>query len=65
MTRSLRLAAPPYAAECRLHITLLGPPQLVADGQPLPLPRRQLRALLYRLAVALRPVPREQLCFLL
>jgi predicted ATPase/DNA-binding SARP family transcriptional activator len=29
------------------------------------LPRRQLRALLFRLAVELQPVPREHLCFLL
>jgi predicted ATPase/DNA-binding SARP family transcriptional activator len=52
-------------ATTQLYITLLGPPQLNVLGTPLPLPRRQLRALLYRLAVALQPVSREQLCFLL
>jgi DNA-binding SARP family transcriptional activator len=33
-------------------------------GQPLAIPRRQARALLYHLAARLEPVPREQLCFL-
>jgi predicted ATPase/DNA-binding SARP family transcriptional activator len=48
-----------------LEVTLLGPPQVRAGGQPLPLARRQLRALLYRLVAELQPVAREQLCFLL
>ena len=47
-----------------LSVTLLGPPQITLAGAPLALPRRQMRALLYRLAVAQQPVPRDQLCFL-
>jgi DNA-binding SARP family transcriptional activator len=54
-----------HPAAIRLYITLLGPPQLTVLDTPLLLPRRQLRALLYRLAVSLQPVPREHLCFLL
>jgi predicted ATPase/DNA-binding SARP family transcriptional activator len=65
MTESMRLTTTPHESEQPLQITLLGPPQLMAEGHPLPLPRRQLRALLYRLAVELQPVSREQLCFLL
>src|SRR4051812_41435588 len=63
MTDSPHARAQP--ATTKLYITLLGPPQLNVLGTPLPLPRRQLRALLYRLAVALQPVSREQLGFLL
>jgi predicted ATPase/DNA-binding SARP family transcriptional activator len=48
-----------------LSITLLGPPQVALGGTPVQLPRRQLRALLYRLAVELQPAPRGHLCFLL
>src|ERR687895_1192775 len=55
----------PHMPHPLLHITLLGPPQLVAAGQAVSLSRRQLRALLYRLAVEQQPVAREQLCFLL
>src|SRR5262245_34224535 len=65
MSQSVLLAATQRSTERPLHITLLGPPQLTVHGTPLPLPRRQLRALLYRLAVALQPVAREHLCFLL
>jgi predicted ATPase/DNA-binding SARP family transcriptional activator len=57
--------APAQPATIQLYITLLGPPQLTLLDAPVALPRRQLRALLYRLAAALQPVPREQLCFLL
>src|SRR5262245_32633593 len=46
-----------------LRVALLGPPNVTWAGRPLPIPRRQARALLYRLA-GLRPVPRQQLCFL-
>jgi DNA-binding SARP family transcriptional activator len=63
MTDSPHAQAQP--ATTQLNITLLGPPQLSLLGTPLPLPRRQLRALLYRLAATLQPVSREQLCFLL
>lgn len=64
MIQSLRIATPAYALEPRLHITLLGPPQQSVHAAPLAIPRRQLRALLYRLAATRRPLPREQLCFL-
>jgi predicted ATPase/DNA-binding SARP family transcriptional activator len=47
-----------------LHIRLLGSPEVSFQGQPLTLARRQSRALLYRLAAAPRPVPRDELCFL-
>ncbi|HEY0601835.1 MAG TPA: BTAD domain-containing putative transcriptional regulator, partial [Herpetosiphonaceae bacterium] len=57
------LVRPPHTATL-LHIALFGPPQLTWDEQPIALPRRQLRALLYRLAATLQPVSRDQLCFL-
>ena len=47
-----------------LQVDLLGPPRVTRDGQALALPRRQSRALLYRLAAAPQPVPRDALCFL-
>jgi len=47
-----------------LQIYLLGSPAVAWAGQPLAVPRRQVRALLYRLAAHLQPVPREHLCFL-
>lgn len=46
-------------------ITLFGPPQVTVSGRPLMLARRQARALLFRLAAATQPVPRNQLGFLL
>src|SRR5215218_8400035 len=49
----------------RLTAKLLGPPHLMLADAPITLPRRQMRGLLYRLAVALQPVAREQLYFLL
>ena len=52
------------AGTAALRAYMLGPPRVEWGGQPLPLPRRQTRALLYRLAVRPEPVPREQLCFL-
>src|SRR5262245_7227960 len=51
-------------AESGLMLRLLGPPEVVCAGRLLALPRRQVRALLYRLAVAQGPVPRDRLCFL-
>lgn len=48
----------------RLDCTLLGVPVVLWAGQPVPIARRQPRALLYRLAAELRPVPRAELCFL-
>jgi DNA-binding SARP family transcriptional activator len=47
-----------------LRIYLLGPPRVEWAGRPLVIPRRQARALLYRLAVRVEPAPREHLCFL-
>ncbi len=47
-----------------LRIYLLGPPRVEWAGRPLYIPRRQARALLYRLATQPQPVPREHLCFL-
>lgn len=47
-----------------LQVYLLGPPDVKRAGHPLTIPRRQTRALLYRLAVRLQPIPREQLCHL-
>ncbi len=48
----------------RLRLRLLGPPDVTWDGQPVTIPRRQPRALLYRLASQLQPLAREQLHFL-
>lgn len=48
-----------------VELRLLGPPSVCVDGQPLHIPRRQTRALLFRLGAVLGPVPREHLCFLL
>lgn len=47
-----------------LRVYLLGPPRVEWAGDPLDVPRRQVRALLYLLAVRPEPVPRERLCFL-
>ncbi|MEJ2735967.1 MAG: AAA family ATPase [Anaerolineae bacterium] len=47
-----------------LEVQLFGPPKVTWVDRPLPVSRRQVRALLYRLAADQRPVPREQLCFL-
>lgn len=45
-----------------LLIALLGSPTLYWLDETLPISRRQVRALLYRLAANLQPVPREHLC---
>lgn len=55
---------PVYPAAPDLQIFLLGPPRVVWAGSALNIPRRQTRAVLYRLAARLQPVPREQLCYL-
>ena len=47
-----------------LQITLLGSPQVVWRGVALALSRRQLRALLFYLAQAPEPAPRDRLAFL-
>jgi predicted ATPase/DNA-binding SARP family transcriptional activator len=48
-----------------LHIALLGPPALTWGDQSFVIARRQARALLYRIAAAAHPVPRDQLGYLL
>jgi predicted ATPase/DNA-binding SARP family transcriptional activator len=48
-----------------LQVTLLGPPQVLWEGGSLLIPRRQARALLYRLAAAPQPLGRDHLGFLL
>jgi DNA-binding SARP family transcriptional activator len=57
------IAAPLRRAALELRV--LGAPAMRWERGPLTIPRRQSRALLYRLAAARGPVPREQLCFLL
>jgi DNA-binding SARP family transcriptional activator len=47
-----------------LQIHLLGPPEVAWQGEPLALSRRQVRGLLYYLAAAPSPAPRDTLCFL-
>lgn len=47
-----------------LQLALLGTPIITWLGRNLSISRRQVRALLYRLATHLQPVAREQLCFL-
>jgi DNA-binding SARP family transcriptional activator/tetratricopeptide (TPR) repeat protein len=48
-----------------LRVYLMGPPGVEWACRPLAIPRRQARALLYRLAARLQLIPREQLCLLL
>src|SRR5262245_22798827 len=48
----------------QLRIELLGPPIAMWAGERLAIPRRQARALLFRMAAQAAPVPREQLCYL-
>jgi len=48
-----------------LRVRLLGAPEVRWAGHPLSIRRRQTRALLYRLAARLQPIPRGQLAFLL
>lgn len=48
-----------------LRLALLGPPVIDWSGEPLSISRRQVRAVLYRLAADFRPLPREQLCALI
>ena len=47
-----------------LQVALLGAPAILWGGGTIEIPRRQVRALLYRLSASLQPIPREQLCFL-
>lgn len=64
MARTAPSDSPPLAPPVTLHMALLGVPATSWAGNPLPLLRRQTRALLYRLACDLQPVTRAQLCFL-
>ena len=56
------IPAPSGSPEMQLH--LLGPPQVEVAGRVLTIARRQVRALLYVLAVELEPIARTHLCFL-
>ncbi len=47
-----------------LRIFLLGPPRVEGAEGTLSITRRQARALLYRLATDMQPIPRERLCYL-
>lgn len=47
-----------------LEIALLGPPTITWAGVTLPIPRRQTRALIYRLVADIWPASRDQLCAL-
>jgi predicted ATPase/DNA-binding SARP family transcriptional activator len=48
----------------KLSVSLLGPPAVSLAGGPYSISRRQVRALLYRLADEPRPLSRSYLCFL-
>ncbi len=48
----------------QLRVRLLGFPTVSWRGQTLDVPRRQVRALLFRLAATPLPLPRERLCYL-
>ena len=48
-----------------LEITLLGPPRVTRDGEPVVFETRKAVALLAHLALAAHPRPREALCELL
>ncbi|MFN7037562.1 MAG: BTAD domain-containing putative transcriptional regulator, partial [Bellilinea sp.] len=52
------------AVPADLRIYLLGPPRVEYSNGSLAIPRRQARALLYRLAADMQPIPRERLCYL-
>lgn len=51
-------------ASVELQVRLLGPPSIAWQGTPLTFPRRQVRALLYRLAAKPQPITRDRLCLL-
>ncbi len=64
MSRSSRAEQPTTADGAALHAYLLGSPVVEWSGTSLSISRRQVRALLYRLAADRHPLPREQLCYL-
>ncbi len=51
--------------EHEMHVYMLGPPRVLWQGDLLPVTRRQVRALLYRLASSRAPLSRDELSFLL
>ncbi|MCB0186795.1 MAG: hypothetical protein KDE31_21155, partial [Caldilineaceae bacterium] len=57
-------SALPDPSSPRLSCTLFGVPAISWAEQPVLITRRQPRALLYRLAMELRPIARSQLCYL-
>lgn len=57
------ISLPPSTAQ-PLVLNLFGPPRVCYQGQPLDLPRRQTRALLYRLGATLEPMARADLATL-
>ena len=65
MPQEADIARPADEATATLRIHLLGAPEVVWADRVLHLPRRQVRALLYRLAAGAQPVPREKLSYLL
>ncbi len=64
MVHAAQPERPPHATTLTLRVALLGAPAVTWAGQTVPMSRRQTRALLYRLAADLRPVPRTQLGYL-
>lgn len=62
---NLQLVSYPAVAAAPVAITLFGPPQVTVSGRSMTLARRQARALLFRVAAAAQPIPRDQLSFLL
>ena len=65
MPQPSSIAQPTGDATGILRIRLLGPPEVLWADRTLAIPRRQVRALLYRLAAKREPVPREELSYLL
>ncbi len=63
MASSLRVEHPPSQRDV-IQFRLLGSPSVEISDGALSIPRRQVRALLYYLATAMAPVPRERLAFL-
>ena len=61
-TPAIEAASRAETAGLRVH--LLGSPRVEWAGRRLVIPRRQVRALLFRLAARLETIHRDQLCFL-
>lgn len=54
----------PGPPEAKLKVFLFGPPRVEFQNYSVSIGRRQVRALLYRLATSSQPLPREILCYL-